>query len=295
MLKPAGSTQEGQTETRPAMARTALAGLSPGEIKQDIHSEQEHFDRFYTERRASGDRAALLEAFKQRALHPRARPLDYWEYAFHLLGDVRGKTVLDLGCGGGWISRMLAAKGAQVVAFDVSLEGCRLTRDRLDGDGAPCYLVSMQDAHAMSLPSDRLDAVVVTGVLHHVSIRSVAAEIHRVLKPNGILVFYEPLRYGPWMWALRKLWLWLRGMKEDSKSEHEEALQDDDLAIFGDVFGDSLIRKFNFFAKTDRLQNRFGPLANTLRWIDFILLSVCPFLRRYCTAVVCRCQKRSPA
>ena len=39
---------------------------------------------------------------------------------FALLGDVRGKTILDAGCGQGYLSRLLAAKGATVTGIEPS-------------------------------------------------------------------------------------------------------------------------------------------------------------------------------
>jgi len=40
--------------------------------------------------------------------------------ALSLLGNIKGKSVLDVGCGDGIISRMLAKEGASVVGFDPS-------------------------------------------------------------------------------------------------------------------------------------------------------------------------------
>lgn len=45
----------------------------------------------------------------------------YLEYSFHLLGDVRGKSVLDYGCGGG-NAMLLAARGGHVTGIDISLD-----------------------------------------------------------------------------------------------------------------------------------------------------------------------------
>src|SRR5688500_8469656 len=44
------------------------------------------------------------------------------EYAYHLLGDVTGKTVLEFGCGDGMNTVMLAKRGAKVIAFDISAD-----------------------------------------------------------------------------------------------------------------------------------------------------------------------------
>ena len=42
------------------------------------------------------------------------------EFRFRILGDMRGKRVLDVGCGEGSNSLMLAKLGAQVTGIDIS-------------------------------------------------------------------------------------------------------------------------------------------------------------------------------
>jgi SAM-dependent methyltransferase len=147
------------------------------------------------------------------------------------------------------------------------------------------------DAHRLGWADNTFDLVFATGVLHHINIRSVSHEIHRILRPAGRLVFYEPMKYGRVMWALRQVWLKAHGMKEYETTEHEEALSESDLLPLKEIFGSSFTRKFNFIAKTNRLRNRFGLLAGFLRWTDWFLLTTLPFLRRYCTCIVGRFEK----
>ncbi len=108
---------------------------------------------------------------------------------------------------------------------------------------------------------------------------------------RGRLVFYEPMKYGRLMWALRQVWLKAHGMKEYETTEHEEALSESDLLPLKEIFGSSFTHKFNFIAKTNRLRNRFGLFAGFLRWTDWLLLTTLPFLRRYCTCIVGRFEK----
>src|SRR5258706_1323126 len=60
------------------------------------------------------------------------------EYSFYLLGDVRGKTVLDLGCGSGEIP--LVRHGANVIGIDISPELVELAAKRLDATGTKATL-----------------------------------------------------------------------------------------------------------------------------------------------------------
>lgn len=55
----------------------------------------------------------------------------------------------------------------------------------------------LMDAHALDFPDGHFDAVFGTGILHHLDLGRALAEIRRVLKPDGIMVFGEPLDNNP--------------------------------------------------------------------------------------------------
>ncbi|MGH7366210.1 MAG: class I SAM-dependent methyltransferase [Candidatus Rokuibacteriota bacterium] len=260
--------------------------------RQDIASEQAFFDRYFEDKHEQvAARGYPLEArWLQRARAPRPRPLDYWEYAFHLLGPLPGRRVLDIGCGSGWVTAYLAAAGAEVMAFDVSFEGCRLAAATLRANAHRSWTAVM-DAHAIAVRPNSFDLAFASGVLHHMDLATVAREVHNLLKPGGRLVFYEPLAYGPIMWALRQGYLRVKGLREYETTEHEEGLALTQLEPFHRLFRTGEVRPFNFVAKTNRLADRFGRLADTLRWADYLLFATAPFLTRYCTCVVCRFEK----
>ncbi len=260
-------------------------------VKEDTESEREHFDSYYRTQRNNPVQLITDMEWIRRAKAPSSRPLDFWEYSFYLAGAVQGKKVLELGCGGGWISRLLAYKGAAISAVDISLEGCLAAREKLLSAGFHPDCIAVMDAHYTGFKDATFDVVFIVGVLHHMNTGKLASEVHRILRPGGRMVCYEPLKYGPLMWALRSVYLKLHGLKEYSTSEHEEALQDKDLDPFRQLFANSMVRRMNFIGKTNRFKNRFGLLARTLRWADYLLLSVFPFFRRYCTTVVCCFEK----
>lgn len=84
-----------------------------------------------------------------------------------------------------------------------------------------------------------------------------------------------------------------RGRKRERPKTAHAGLRDSDLAPFRALFPRSLVRRFNFIAKTERLHDRFGLPARVLRSLDYVVLSAVPPLRRYCTAIVCRFEKES--
>jgi ubiquinone/menaquinone biosynthesis C-methylase UbiE len=125
------------------------------------------------------------------------------EYAFHLLGDVRGKTILDYGCGDGVNTVALANRGAKVIAFDISPQLLSLAKKRLDANACNEVELLLSSAHALPLEDNSIDIIFGNAILHHLDLEIASSEIRRVLKKNGKCVFKEPLRNS-------KLVVWVR-------------------------------------------------------------------------------------
>jgi ubiquinone/menaquinone biosynthesis C-methylase UbiE len=118
-----------------------------------------------------------------------ANPLQALEepHVRELLGDVRGLSVLDLGCGTGRHTLWPAAQGADVTAVDFS-EGMLAEARRKPGADAVRFV-----AHDLHEPLPFADATfdrVVSGlVLEHLhDLGGFFREAHRVLKPGGVAV-----------------------------------------------------------------------------------------------------------
>ncbi|GAB4052591.1 class I SAM-dependent methyltransferase [Catellatospora paridis] len=103
-----------------------------------------------------------------------------------LAGDVRGRRVLDAGCGSGPLSEALRARGAVVAGFDSSPVMVELARKRL-GEDADLQVADL----SLPLPfaDGAFDDVVVSLVLHYLQDwKAPLAELRRVLKPGGRLL-----------------------------------------------------------------------------------------------------------
>jgi SAM-dependent methyltransferase len=114
--------------------------------------------------------------------------------------DLRGKTVLDYGCGSGEFSIQLALRGAHVQGNDIS----EYLVSRARAESARRHLdvrFSVGDAHLTGFPPAAFDYVFGNGILHHLELDQAYLEIARVLKPRGKAYFMEPLVGHPLGWA----------------------------------------------------------------------------------------------
>jgi len=63
----------------------------------------------------------------------------------------------------------------------------------------------IMDAHALAFPDAYFDIVFGTGMLHHLELERALAEIRRVLKPGGLMLFVEPQDNNPIGRLVRRL------------------------------------------------------------------------------------------
>lgn len=104
-----------------------------------------------------------------------------------LLGDLDGKEVLDAGCGQGYLSRMLAARGARVTGIDLSPRLIAKARER-DPDGRVDYRLADLSQPLPELEG-RFDLVGSYLVLNDVrDYRGFAATLASLAKPGARIV-----------------------------------------------------------------------------------------------------------
>ena len=115
-----------------------------------------------------------------------------------LLGDVRGRRVLEIGCGQAACSRWLADAGAKPVATDLSGGMLRHAREGNERTGTAVPLVQA-NAERLPFASASFDvACSAFGALPFVpSLETVFAEVRRVLRPGAPWVFSvtHPMRW----------------------------------------------------------------------------------------------------
>jgi ubiquinone/menaquinone biosynthesis C-methylase UbiE len=110
-----------------------------------------------------------------------------WSFA----GEVSGLTVLDAGCGTGYLTKLLADRGAKVIGVDLSermIEVARAQSPGIDFRVDSCSELS-------TIPDSAFDLLVSNYVLMDTpDLDGTLRAFHRVLKPGGaaVLVFSHP-------------------------------------------------------------------------------------------------------
>jgi ubiquinone/menaquinone biosynthesis C-methylase UbiE len=120
-------------------------------------------------------------------------------------GDLRGKRVLDLGCGSGDLTVLLAMAGARTVGIDLSPGMVDVARRRVK-QFVPEADATFAAAAAEELPLEDGSVDVILGrfILHHLDIPRAARECARVLAPGGKALFVENSGSNPILMFSRK-------------------------------------------------------------------------------------------
>ena len=125
-------------------------------------------------------------------------PLCPGEDKLHLLGDIKGKTAIDLGCGGGQNAIALSRIGAKVTAVDFSHEQIRLAENLASDHNVAIDFITGEISDLSFLAKSGFDIAISACAIAYVQdIESAFAEVFRILKPSGkfILSDMNPLQY----------------------------------------------------------------------------------------------------
>jgi ubiquinone/menaquinone biosynthesis C-methylase UbiE len=118
-----------------------------------------------------------------------------------------GDRVLEVGCGTAALGAAFAARGAAVVATDVSLRWLVLAQKRLAEQGTPEVELVACAAESLPFDDESFDLVAASDVVEHVqSPQRFADEAARVLRPGGLLFLATPNRYSLGLEPHVRLW-----------------------------------------------------------------------------------------
>jgi SAM-dependent methyltransferase len=129
--------------------------------------------------------------------------LPYFAAEREVLARPDMRRILEIGCGNGWNMSRFAQIGRPAFGLDTVAERVELARAH-----GPVLLA---DGLHLPFADDTLDLVYIQHVLHHIGdVERALAEVHRCLRPGGVLFLVETVEDNPiirWGRRLHPRWL----------------------------------------------------------------------------------------
>lgn len=119
---------------------------------------------------------------------------------------LKGKHLLEIGCGMGYDSLEFLKRGVRVTATDLTPSAVQMTLQHFAVENMRAQEVRTANALALPFADNTFDAVWANGVLHATSdTRRAVQEARRVLKPGGRAIISHFYRKPSWMYLLHHL------------------------------------------------------------------------------------------
>ena len=118
-----------------------------------------------------------------------------------------GRVVLDYACGNGGSAIHAAACGASLaIGLDISRVSVENARRDAERAGVAHNTFFIQgDCENTRLPSDSIDVVICSGMLHHLDLSHAFPELRRIMKPGAVILAVEALDINPVVKLYRRL------------------------------------------------------------------------------------------
>lgn len=237
------------------------------------------------ERSAAEAKATVLQPVEvDRYINPPHDTAYSLEYAFHLLGDVRGKTVLDFGCGNGENILPLVSRGASVIGIDISPDLIDLAKRRLFEAKLQADL-RVGSAYSTGLADHSVDVIFCMSLIHHLEISRVLREMYRILGQRGYVVMQEPVRFSRAYNRLRNM---LPARDEISDYEHPLTVDEFKELTQGFIASDTRFFRLPIVPLVGRvLSKHVALLHRASNWI----INTAPSTQRYASVVVTKLRR----
>jgi SAM-dependent methyltransferase len=166
------------------------------------------------------------------------------------LVSLDGKRVLDVGCGEGTNSVLLATLGAAVTGIDISPKSIEIAEKRaaINQVAGSCRFLC-SPLETADLHADSFDIIWGDAILHHVisELPLVLRKLTLWAKPDALLVFGEPVNFNQTLRRLRSM----IPVKTDVTPD-ERPLEASEIAILRQFIPDLRLRHFTLLGRLDR-------------------------------------------
>lgn len=155
---------------------------------------------------------------------------------------VKGRNILEIGCGTGMFTKKISRNRADITAIDISHDLLRKAKQEID---LPEIEFVLSDIEQLPFNNKTFDAVIGICVLHHLNMDAILPEVKRVLKKDGRIVFCEPNMLNPQLLIQKNV----RPIKK--------------IKILGETLDETAFFRW--------------PLSNILKKVGFTDISIVPF------------------
>jgi 2-polyprenyl-3-methyl-5-hydroxy-6-metoxy-1,4-benzoquinol methylase len=173
------------------------------------------------------------------------------EFRFHLLGDLRGKLVLDVGCGDGGNTVLLAKLGARLVTgVDISPVSIAVAKHRAEINGISDRVKFVcAPLETAQLSTGVFDVIWGDAILHHLlaDLDAVLKKLMACAKPGALLVFSEPVNFNAGLRRIRFLF-----PIHTEVTPGERPLEPVEIVLLRSYIPDLRIRSFSLLGRLDR-------------------------------------------
>ena len=130
----------------------------------------------------------LIERFESPERDAYQKP----EEVINYLGNLQGKTVIDIGAGSGYFSIPLADKAEEVIAADVNQEFLNHIKNRVEDNNIKNIEVRKIPYDSLDLKEKEVDMVLIVNTYHHINNRSdYFSKVKQGLTTDGELVIID--------------------------------------------------------------------------------------------------------
>ena len=250
--------------------------------------EVEYYDKEAESSKNSKKEAGSLKSFDPFFLESYRYLKEYLKVGY------QEKDVLDYGCGSGMHLSWLSRSFRKVTGVDLSQQSLNGASDLIKQQNLNNTTVMLGDCENLEFSPNSFDVVFDGGTFSSLDLDRALSQIHRVLKPGGLLVGIETLGHNPLTNAKRKLNIVL-GKRTSWAGDHIFKIQD--LETVKKYFN---VVQLRFFHLTSWLAIPFLNLPGgkiflkMLEKFDHLLLAIFPFLKKYSFKIVFVFVKKTP-
>lgn len=222
----------------------------------------DHVERVSAEKAFHNARFACAPGVQPGSRYYLALEEWYQDYLSRIT-DLDASSILEVGSGTESLALQLDHARFEFSSIDISDEAIAFAQQH---KRLPQAKFLVDDAHHTQFPDGLFDLAIGRGILHHLDLPAACAEIKRVLKPDGKIVFGEPLDCNVLINLYRKL-------TPNIRSRDERPLSRESLMLLRSHFGELDIRYYGFLTlgpailglKSPRVLHRLDSfLLNTL-------------------------------